>query len=145
MNELKTNVNVYWEVKNAGSGEIVEKGCVHNTIVDNGLEQLEKLSNGVSADFFDDIAIGTDNTAVQNNDTALGSQQDKQQATATHTSNKAQWVYTFTFASGVSVTIEEIGIFNGASVIMNRALTGGIAVDTTKTLAVTVTLNGTRV
>ena len=141
--EAKTNVNIHWELLDMNKN-ILEKGSVHNTVVDNGLEQLEKLSNGVSSDYFDDIAIGTDNTAVTTSDTALGSQLDKQLATLTHTAGKAQWAYTFTFASGVSETIEEVGVFNGASVMMNRALTGGIAVDSTKTLAVTITLNLTR-
>jgi hypothetical protein len=142
--EGKASVNIYWKVYNAFTGQILQEGETHNTVVDNGLEQLEKLSNGVSADFFDDIAIGTDNTAITNFDTALGAEFDKQQATATFTSNKAQWAYTFTFASGTSETIQEVGVFNGASVMMNRALTGGIAVDSTKTLAVTITLNVTR-
>jgi len=143
MEKLERNVNVFWKIKDL-NGDIFKMGEIHNTVVDDGLAQLDKLSNGVSADFFDDIAIGTDNTAVQNDDSALGSQYDKQQATNTYTSNKAQWEYTFTFGSGVSETIQEIGVFNGASVMMNRALTGAIAVDATKTLTVTVTLDGTR-
>jgi len=144
MEITKKNVNVFWALKDGITGKVLKEGAVHNTVVDDGLAQLDKLSNGVSADYFDDIAIGTDDTAVQNDDSALGSQFDKQQATTSYTSEKAQWTYTFSFGSGVSETIEEIGVFNGASVMLNRALTGGIAVDSTKTLAVTVTLDGTR-
>ncbi len=144
MNEIKNNVNVYWEVADVYTGQILEKGSVHNTIVDDGLEELEKLAGKVSVDGFDDIAIGTDSTAVQTSDSALGAEFDRQEAVNTHTGGKMQWAYTFTFTSSVDETIEEIGVFNGASVMMNRALTGGIAVDATKTLTVTVTLNGTR-
>ena len=141
--KIKSYVNVYWKLLDMNKN-VTQEGSVHNTVVDDGLEQLEKLANGVSADYFDDIAIGTDNTAVQTTDSALGSQLDKQLATLTHTSNKAQWVYTFSFASGVSETVQEVGVFNGASVMMNRALTGALAVDSTKTLEVTITLNITR-
>ena len=144
MELIKQNVNVFWTVRNKFTNEILEEGAVHNTVVDNGLEQLEKLANGVSSDYFDDIAIGTDDTAITNSDSALGAEFDKELATLSHTDNKAKWTKTFSFGSGVSETIEEIGVFNGASVMLNHALTGGIAVDSTKTLTVTVTLNGTR-
>jgi hypothetical protein len=144
MNEVKNNVNVFWKLINNFTGQIELEGSVHNTIVDNGLEQLEKLAGGISADYFDDIAIGTSSTAVQTTDSALIAEFDREEATNTHTGGKMQWVYTFTFPSGTSETIQEIGVFNGASVMMNRALTGAIAVDSTKTLAITVTLNGTR-
>ena len=144
MEKLHKNVNIFWQLTNKYTGQILKEGAVHNTVVDDGLEQLDKLANGVSADYFDDIAIGTDNTAVTTSDSALGVELDKQQATATYTSTKAQWVYAFTFASGTSETVQEIGVFNGASVMMNHALTGAIAVDVTKTLTVTVTLDGTR-
>jgi len=142
--EGRAKVNIFWKLCDAFTGQILKEGETHNTVVDNGLEQLEKLSNGVGINYFDDIAIGTDATAVQTTDSALVAEFDKELATLTHTTGKAQWAYTFTFASGVSETIEEVGVFNGASVMMNRALTGGIAVDSTKTLAVTITLNLTR-
>ncbi|MFA5048516.1 MAG: hypothetical protein WC516_05845 [Patescibacteria group bacterium] len=140
--ETRKSVNVYWLVKEYD--EVVSSGAIHNTIVDDGLEQLDKLSNGVSSDYFDDIAIGTDSTAVTTSDSALGTEFDKQLATLTYTSSKAQWYYEFTFPSGTSESIEEIGVFNGASVMMNRALTGGIAVTAATTLQITVTLNSTR-
>jgi hypothetical protein len=143
MNEIRRNVNIYWKLKDL-SGNIIMEGSTHNTIVDDGLAQLDKLSNGVDTDFFDDIAIGTDATAVQTTDSALVAEFDRQQATATYTADKAQWVYEFTFGSGVSETIEEIGVFNGASVMLNRALTGGIPVNSTNPIEITVTLNGTR-
>jgi len=144
MEQGKSKVNIYWKLCNAFTGEIEKEGSTHNTVVDDGLEQLEKLANGVSADYFDDIAIGTDATAVQTTDSALVAEFDTQAATRTFTSDKAQWVYTFSFASGVSETVQEVGVFNGASVMMNRGLTGGLAVDSTKTLAITITLNITR-
>lgn len=142
MAQTQKLVNVKWVVKEFG--EIIQSGAVCNTIVDDGLTQLDKLSNGVSSDYFDDIAIGEDDTAVTTSDSALGNEFDKQAAACTFTSDKAQWYYAFTFPSGTSMSIEEIGVFNGASVMMNRALTGGIAVTAITELQITVTLNSTR-
>lgn len=141
MAQIQKLVNVKWVVKEFG--EVVQSGAVCNTIVDDGLEQLDKLA-GSNAGFFDDIAIGEDNTTVTTSDSALGNEYDRQEATGSYTANKWQWYYEFTFPSGTSISIEEIGVFNGASVMMNRALTGGIAVTAATTLQITVTLNSTR-
>lgn len=140
--ETFKSVNVYWQ--KIEYGEIVQSGAIHNTIVDDGLAQLDKLSNGVSADYFSDIAIGEDDTEVTTSDSALGTEYDRQAAVCTYTSDKAQWYYEFTFPSGTSMTIEEIGVFNGANVMLNRALTGGVAVTSVTTYRVTVTLNSAR-
>lgn len=126
------------------TGEILDKSEIHNAIVDDGLEHIAKLINGVSAVPFVSIAIGTDDTAVQVTDSALGAEVAKETATATYeASNKAKWSYKFVFGSGEDYTITEVGVFAG-TVMLNRALDAGKVVDADTDLTVNVVLTVSR-
>lgn len=132
------------------TGKIKERTVVHNTIVNSGLERIAKLINGVSSSYFLAIAIGTDNTAVQNTDTELGTEVARATATTlTYESDyKAKFSKKFTFSSGESYTIREIGVFDSAtasgSTMLNRALDAGKSVDSDTDLTVNVTITVSR-
>lgn len=126
------------------TGEILDKSEIHNAIVDDGLEHIAKLINGVSAVPFVSIAIGTDDTEVQVTDSSLGAEVAKETATATYeASNKAKWSYKFVFGSGESYTITEVGVFAG-TVMLNRALDAGKEVDADTDITVNVVLTVAR-
>lgn len=89
----------------------VEEKC--NTIVNNGLERVAKLLNGVNATYFRAIAIGTGTTGATTSDTALETEYTRSLATLSYeASYKAKFVKTFDFGSGVSEDITEAGIFD---------------------------------
>jgi len=90
------------------------------TVVDKGIEIISKLINGVASTAFTYMANGsgdnveaTDRTALETENTLYGS--ERVAATCTNESDTtAVWNKVFT-ASGGSVTIREVGIFDAAS------------------------------
>lgn len=132
------------------TGKIIEKTKVHNTIVDTGLERTAKLLGGISTTPFIAIAIGTGDTAVTTSDTALETEVARAEAsTATYEASfKMKWSHKFTFGSGESFTITEVGVFDNATsggAMLNRALDAGKAVDADTDLTVTITITVGRV
>ena len=131
------------------TGEIKERTVVHNSIVNSGLERIAKLINGVSSTNFLAIAIGTGDTAVDFTDTALVTEVARAEATTlTYEADyKSKFSKLFTFGSGVSYTIKEVGVFDNSSsggVMLNRALDAGKAVDSDTDLTVTITITVAR-
>jgi len=126
------------------TGAIKEISNIHNAIVDTGLERIARLLNGDSTTPFTQIAIGTGAVAVEVTDTALGAEVAKETATASYVAdNQAKWSYKFTFGSGESYTITEVGVFAG-TVMLNRALDAGKEVDADTDLTVNVTITVAR-
>jgi len=99
------------------TGKVIKRVKVHNTIVNNGLERIAKLLGKISSTGFDYLAVGTDDTAVQNTDTALGTEVVREQAVVSYEADyKCKFVKVFSVGSGVSYSIKEVGIFDQAGV-----------------------------
>lgn len=142
---IKVSYNIELIRTNHHTGEIIDKSFIHNSIVDNGLEVLAKLLNGVSSTYMRAIAIGTGNTAVTTSDTELDVEVTRALATLTYEgSNVAKFYKKFTFGSGEAYTIREVGIFDSAvasgSIMFNRALDAGKSVDADTDLTVIVNI-----
>lgn len=125
----------------------VEKKRVYNSIMNVGFAQLALLAGDASATPFTYLEVGTSNTAVAASQTALQAAitdtglaraaATVSRVTTTQTNDTLQLAYTWT-ASGTKA-IEEIGIFNAASVgtMLARALTGTTTVNNGDQFAVT--------
>jgi hypothetical protein len=123
------------------TGELIDRSEIHNIIVNTGLERIAKLLNGESVVPFTHIAIGTDDTVASATDTALVAQVASAEATASYEADyKAKWSHLFTFGSGESYTIEEIGIFAGTTMLNRAIATEGKVVDSDTDLTVNVTV-----
>jgi len=131
------------------TGEVKDKSFIHNDIVNAGIEQIMKMFNNVDGTYFRAIAIGTDDTAVSGTQTTLVAEVERELATLSYEADyKAKFVKVFTFGSGVSYTIKEVGIFNNSTsggAMFNRAIDVGKAVDTNTDLTVTITITGSEV
>lgn len=142
---IKRKVNVFLTVREADTGKVLETRSIHNIVVDTGLERLARLANGVDTIYFQDIAIGTGVTAETAGDIALETEFTRQLATLTYEAGYiSKFETTFSFASGVSEAITEIGVFDSGSVMMNRATFSAINIDSSKTLTATIKLTASR-
>lgn len=145
-NQLRFDYNVIIKRINNKTGQILDEEKIHNTIVNNGLNLVRDFLGDVAPDVPKYIAIGTDNTAVQNTDTALGTEYTRSVASGIDVATDYQVEFTkiFTFGSGVSETIVEAGLFDNAtasgSTMLNRFVFSGKAVDSDTDLSVTITL-----
>jgi hypothetical protein len=129
------------------TGQIIDSEEICNTIVNNGLERVSKLLNGVSATYFRAIGIGTGITGAAIGDTALETELTRAAAVLTYeASYKAKFVYTFTFGSDYSIT--EAGLFDSAtftgSTMLSRSTFTAKNVSTTVSLIVTWTISVAR-
>jgi len=99
----------------AESWELVAQG--HNIPTKAGLAQLQKLAWGDSAVVFGWLAVGSDNTAANENQTALVSEISQgRKAFTGHTVAEKQSNIQVYFAPHEAVgTIKEWGIFNASS------------------------------
>jgi len=143
--ELKEN----WKIQTVDNltGEIIQEEEKCNLIVNDGLERVAKLLNGVSATYFRAIAIGTGTTGATNSDTELETEYTRELATLSYeASYKAKFTKTFTFGSGVAEDITEAGIFDsdtvsGSSMLARTTFTAkavGADVDLIVTAEITV-------
>jgi len=95
------------------------------TFVDDGIEYVAKLINGVSAEAFTDIALGEGVTAEANNQTALVSEivdsgLERAGATCAYEAfGKATWSHEFTCTADAQ-TVNELGIFDASSHMLMR-------------------------
>lgn len=149
-NLFKLDYNVVLRTICNSTGEILEEEKIHNTVVNNGLNLVRDFLGDVSVNAPKYIAIGTDDTAVTNSDSALGTEVERELATIdTVTDYQVEFSKTFTFGSGVSYAIEEVGLFDSAtasgSTMFNRALAGTTKnVDSDTDLEVTITISVSR-
>lgn len=135
-------------------GTIIKDWTVFNTITNTGKAALAGLAgNTGSITAFTYLAVGTSSTAAAATQTTLGaeivtnsltrSSATVSRTTITQTNDTLSLAYTWT-ASGSS-TVEEIGIFNAASVgiMLGRALTGSTALVSGDQLQATYTVQFT--
>lgn len=108
-----------WKIQTVDklTGKILQEEEKCNLIVNDGLEIVAKLLNGVSSTYFRAIAIGTGTTAPTNTDTELEIEYTRALATLSYeASYKAKFAKTFSFATGVAEDITEAGIFDSDTV-----------------------------
>jgi len=132
-----------WEMilKNKHTGEILDRDVGHNIITDVGKQEVAKFINGISANIFNYIAIGTGLTGETILDTTLDTEVKRGLATLSYeASNKAKFIYTFTFGSGEIFAITEVGIFNvpSSGTMLNRFTTTAKNVDENTDLEITI-------
>ena len=149
-NQLKFDYNVVIKRINNKNGKILDIEKIHNTIVNSGLNLIRDFLGDVSVDAPKYIAIGTDNTGVQNTDTTLNTEYTRSVASGIDvvTNYQVEFTKIFTFGFGVSETIVEAGLFDSAtasgSTMLNRFVFTGKAIDADTDLAVTITLTVSR-
>jgi len=146
--KLKEN----WTIQTVcrSTGEILDSEETCNTIVNNGLERLAKLINGVESTYHRALAIGTGTTGVTNSDTSLETEYTRALATLSYEADyKAKFVKTFSFGSGVSEDITEAGIFDSAtasgSTMLARTTFSAKSISSDIDLIVTATITVARV
>lgn len=135
---------------NRNTGEIIDEERIHNIVVNDGLERVARRLFSNATDFFDYLAIGTGTTSATASDSALETEQKREQATVSYeASYKAKFEKVFTFNSGESFNITEAGIFDDAtasgSTMFNRLVFTAKAVDVDTSLSVTITITVGRV
>jgi len=113
--QFKENWKIQTIEKSTGKILQTEEKC--NLIVNDGLERVAKLINGVNSTYFRAIAIGTGTTGVQNTDTELEIEYTRELATLSYEAGyKAKFTKTFTFGSGVDEDITEAGLVDSVTI-----------------------------
>lgn len=101
-------------------GEVFATREIHNLIMDAGEDEAAKLLCGVAADAFTYIAIGSDDTAAADSQTALVSEISTnggtraQDASPSVTANVATISHQFSISG--TLAVKEAGLFNAASI-----------------------------
>lgn len=141
-----------WNIKTVDklTGKILQEEDKCNLIVNDGLERVAKLLNGVSSTYFRAIAIGTGTTGATNGDTELETEYTRTLATLSYEANyKAKFSKTFEFGSGVAEDITEAGIFDSdtasGSTMLARVTFSAKSVSADVDLIVTATITVSRV
>lgn len=143
--DLGLKVNVVIKTIDRYTGKVKEVEEIHNILVTSGKSRIANLLIGDSSTAFKYLAIGTGTDAPIAGDLTLGTEQKRSLATLSEDpTGTAKWVYLFTFSSGESFNITEIGIFDSLTVsgstMMNRSTFSAKAVDADTDLSVTVTM-----
>lgn len=104
--------------------------AITGVLTNTGLAGISKLSNGESTDYFKDLALGSSATAAAVTDTALGVEITTNggarvlatlgTTTTTTTDDSATFTTTFTITG--DLTVNEVGVFNTASVMLIRGV-----------------------
>ena len=146
--KFKIKENVKFTLKDL-DGNIIEESEHCNTIVNDGLSLVRNWLAGDTVDEPVALGVGTNNTAVTNSDTSLGTEYTRASASVSKDGDYVvEYTHDFTFGSGVSETIYEAGLFDSAvpsgSTMIARTTDSGKAVDSTKTLTVTWTITVSR-
>jgi len=139
--EINLNVNITLTRIDKNSRKIIDTLELHNLVTTVGLEQVNDFLAGLAPTSSTHIAIGEGTTAETVGDTALETEQDRQSATITEPSNvSTKYEHEFTFGSGISFAITELGLFNASSggTMFNRATFSARNVDDTISLIATV-------
>lgn len=146
---MKLKVNAIIKSIDNFTGEITKESQVHNLIVDTGLERVARVIGNLSTGF-EYIAIGTNNTAPANGNTALNTEVLRALSTVSYVASyKVKYDYTFTVGTGVTHNIVEAGIFNqltpSGSVMLNRLIFDTHVLDISNSLQITITITVARV
>lgn len=133
MEEIKIKGRIDFEIRGV-DGIIRDKWTVYNTITNAGIAQIALLAGSAAAVPFTYLAVGTGNTAPGASQTTLvteltDSGLERASATVsrtTTTQTNDTLTMTKEWTSSGTKTVEEVGIFNDASVgtMLSRALTG---------------------
>ena len=148
-NLFQLTYNIELKRIDKATGKVLDVEKIHNAVVNNGLNLVRDFLGDVSVDAPKYIAIGEGAVAVTNSDTALGSESDRELGTIdVATDYQVEFTKTFTFGSGVSYSITEVGLFDSTtasgSTMFNRATCTAKAVDSDTDLDVTITLTVAR-
>ena len=122
------------------TGKVLQEEVVHNTVLKTGKAAFVRLlGQGLTETKFTALAIGTDNTAPADTQTALIAEISTgggargaatvSQETTTFTNDTLRFLKTWNFSSGF--TINEVGILNNATsggIMAGRALIGPVTV-----------------
>lgn len=139
-------------LKNAFTGEVIEKRKIDNTVVTAGRSWVlnELRSDGVTSQFIRDIAIGSVTTAPATGDTLLASEQSRK-AIGTFTTtglanNPPSWRAETSWATNeANTTLGEVGLFNtssaNAQTMLARATFATINKTTSNTLSISYTIS----
>lgn len=110
------------DIEHIRNGKVIARRHVEDLIPDVGLAAMAGLINGVTANVFKYIAIGTGTTAPANDDAILEAEIDTgggeraegavSRMTTTTANDTTQVIYTFTFTAGFAVT--EAGLLESA-------------------------------
>jgi hypothetical protein len=114
-----------WEITRVDSlGNVLSHEKICNLIVNDGLNIVRDLLGGLNSQAkVQAIAIGTGATSPANTDTELDTEYTRSSATISAPAlYQVQFTKTFTFASGVSETITEAGLFDSAIVSGSKML-----------------------
>lgn len=107
-------------------------------------EIVDELVSATSSEFadFDYHEVGTSSTAESNNHTALQATSGIARATGSPTDSDPNYVNVATVTADATESWEEHGIFNNSSgaALMDRSVTGGIAVNSSDEVEFTYTL-----
>lgn len=126
-------------------GKVIDSWTINNTIVNDGLERAIKLLGGLSSTPFEYIGIGEGTTSSTDNDTALETEQARLEADISYEAdNKTVFEKTFSFASGISFAITEVGLFDSltasGSTMFDRLVFSAKNVSASITLYVKITI-----
>lgn len=149
--EISNSINVKGrfkiELKDANGAVIKDYGWIDNLITSVGKAGMAGLiGNTGSIAAFTYLALGTSSTAPAISDTTLGSEISSNglsrsaatisRVTTAYSNDTLQLAFTWSVTG--SSTIQEIGIFNAASVgiMLSHALTGSIAVSSGNQLSI---------
>ena len=96
-------------------GAVKQEFTVPNLVVDSGLDFIASRMEGTSDAIMSHMAIGTDNTAANSADTALGAEVARVALTSgIATSNAIAYVATFPAGTGTGA-LTEAGVLNAGS------------------------------
>ena len=143
---MKLKGKGYFELRK--DGKVIDKWKKSNIIVNDGLERIVNLIGGLTTTSFANLAIGTGTTASTINDTQLETEVTRLAATVSYeASNKIVFEKTFTFSSGESYAITEVGIVDSlkvsGSVLLDRITFAAKNVDSDIDLYVKLTIEAT--
>lgn len=139
-------------LRNAETGEIVERRVVENTVVTSGRSYvLSRIQSSTpQTDLIGAIGVGTSTTAPTTGDTLLNSESTRiaiaSFATAGLTNNPPSWQAQCTFATNQgNTTLGEAGIFNSTNANVQTMLShvtfATINKTTSNTLAISYTIS----
>lgn len=140
------NYNIRLRAIHRETGELLDERKIHNLVVDSGLGAVAQLINGVGSTTFTVIGIGEGTTSPVAGDVQLETEATRATATSITNDlfNTADYSHTFTFGSGQSFAITELGLFDSATVsgstMLNRSTFTAVNVDENIDLIADVTI-----
>jgi len=144
--EFFLSYNAIIESINKYTGKVVKRTVIHNLIVNTGLNLVRNWMAGDSVDNPQAIAIGLDDTAVDNTDAQLGNELTRETATISKPNDyEVRYAYEFSVGSGESYDIKEVGVFDsdiltGSTMLARLICDNPLDTDTNLSIAITYTL-----